>query len=279
VSGEESTRNRRRDDGAAATPSFQGGPQRRVILLGASNLARGISTVVETAWNAWGKPLDVVAALGHGRSYGAYSLFAGHWRPGILESALWRELAARPALPTAGLLTDVGNDILYEEPLDRIATWLEEAMSRLARHCEKIVVTELPLENAHGVSERRFRMVRNLFFPFCRLELGQVMERARVVNDALVGIARRHGAVLCRPSTDWFGLDPIHLKLRHWSRAWAEILSAWTEGRSVKWARGSFWRWFYLRRLKAHHYRFLRREVRQKQPAGRLRDGTRISLY
>ena len=45
-------------------------PSRRVILLGASNLTRGISTVVEIAKTKWGSPLDIMSALGHGRSYG-----------------------------------------------------------------------------------------------------------------------------------------------------------------------------------------------------------------
>jgi hypothetical protein len=47
----------------AATPE----PVARVILLGASNLTKCISLIVETAWNLLGSPLDVKAAMGHGR--------------------------------------------------------------------------------------------------------------------------------------------------------------------------------------------------------------------
>ena len=45
----------------------------RVVALGASNLTRGFATVVSSAQSAWGTRVEVMAALGHGRSYGARS--------------------------------------------------------------------------------------------------------------------------------------------------------------------------------------------------------------
>jgi len=84
-------------------------PARRVVLLGASNLTRGISTAVETARLQWGRPLDVMAALGHGRSYGLASRLLCRTLPSIVECGLWPALAARPPAPTAALVTDVGN--------------------------------------------------------------------------------------------------------------------------------------------------------------------------
>ena len=76
-------------------------PVRRVVLLGASNLTRGISTVVATAQRVWGQPLEVLAALGHGRSYGIESRVLGRRLPGILNSGLWEALDRSPASPTA----------------------------------------------------------------------------------------------------------------------------------------------------------------------------------
>ena len=43
---------------------------RRVVALGASNLTRGLHTVVSTARTEWGPDVEVLGALGHGRSYG-----------------------------------------------------------------------------------------------------------------------------------------------------------------------------------------------------------------
>lgn len=63
-------------------------PTRRVVLLGASNIARSLSIVFDSARNAWGSPLDIVAATGHGRSYGMSSRVLGRTLPGILQSGL-----------------------------------------------------------------------------------------------------------------------------------------------------------------------------------------------
>src|SRR5947207_14876376 len=85
----------------------------RVVALGASNLTRGLRIVVSTARQTWGPDIEIFGALGHGRSYGADSRVFVRRLPGILQSGLWRDLAARPPVPTRALVTDVGNDILY----------------------------------------------------------------------------------------------------------------------------------------------------------------------
>src|ERR1700704_6567831 len=72
----------------------------RVVALGASNLTRGFQTVVSTARATWGPNVEIVAALGHGRSYGAHSRFVIRTLPGILQSGLWRHLESLSAAPT-----------------------------------------------------------------------------------------------------------------------------------------------------------------------------------
>src|SRR5207245_935521 len=73
----------------------------------------GFQTVIATARAAWGPDVEMLAALGHGRSYGAQSRLIVRTLPGILQSGLWRKLETLPVAPTRGLITDVGNDILY----------------------------------------------------------------------------------------------------------------------------------------------------------------------
>jgi hypothetical protein len=88
----------------------------RVVALGASNLTRGFHEVVSASRAAWGPDVQILAALGHGRSYGARSRLLTRRLPGILDSGLWPALEAMPAVPTRALVTDVGNDILYGYP-------------------------------------------------------------------------------------------------------------------------------------------------------------------
>ncbi len=123
------------------------GLTRRVVLLGASNLTKGIGTVLETACRHWGRPLEAVGALGHGRSYGNASRVLGRQLPGILECGLWQVLGRSPGVPTAGLVTDIGNDLLYGQGVARIADWLEQCLDRLAAVHARTVVTLLPVDN------------------------------------------------------------------------------------------------------------------------------------
>src|SRR5205807_8069752 len=58
-------------------------PPRRVVVLGASNVSLGFGTIVETAARLWGAPLDLLAAFGHGRSYGLRKSVLGRELPGI----------------------------------------------------------------------------------------------------------------------------------------------------------------------------------------------------
>ena len=112
-------------------------PPRRVILLGASNLTRGIATVIDACHRQWGQPLDCLAALGHGRSYGTRSTVLGRTLPSIQDCRLWSALDDRPAVPTAALVTDIGNDVMYEAPVDKIVEWVTRCFDQLDRYARE----------------------------------------------------------------------------------------------------------------------------------------------
>ena len=254
-------------------------PPRRVVLLGASNLTRGFSTAMELSRQIWGGPIEILAALGHGRSYGIASSVLGRRLPGIIQCGLWEALNQRPVAPTAAVVTDIGNDLLYDIPVDQIAVWVEFCLDRFAAAEARTVVTALPVENLNRVSPSRFVLFRTLFVPTCRLELPVVAARACELNQRVVHLADHFGAELVRPSASWYGLDPIHIKIRRWRPAWKKIFSPFSDGPPPAGIRGSFFRWVYLRSLCPFERRVFGFEQRQTQPAGRLKDGSTISLY
>ena len=161
----------------------------RVVLLGASNLTKGIGTVLATARRCWDGPLEVFAALGHGRSFGRASRVLGRQLPGILECGLWDALATSSQRPTATLVTDIGNDILYEEPVAQISAWLEACFDRLTVLRGPVVVTQLPLDNLRSLSRARYLLLRSLMVPGCRLSLEAVGERVHAVNEVVQRLA------------------------------------------------------------------------------------------
>jgi hypothetical protein len=254
-------------------------PTQRIVLLGASNLQRGMSTVIETAWHVWGSPLDVLAACGHGRSYGMTSRVLGRSLPGIVACGLWDELAERTPLPTAALLTDVGNDIVYGADADQIRSWLVTCVERLVPVCQTIVITGLPLSSLRTLSGWRFRLLRSLLFPCSHLALEPALECAAQVDVQLRMVARQYGAAFVSPLEPWYGWDPIHIRMRYWPRAWSYILGAWKPEAEHTAARGSW-----LRSIKLHAQRPLQRSLfgiqqRRAQPSCKLSDHSAISLY
>ena len=196
----------------------------RVVALGASNLTRGFQTVVATARTAWGPDVRVVAALGHGRSYGADSSFLFRRLPAILQSEIWRHLESTPAVPTKALVTDIGNDIVYGFPPEQILAWIDEALTRLARVSDDVVLTDLPMDNIRRLSPAKFHLVRSVFFPSCRLSFPALLVTAEQVNAGLAELARAHGARFLHLRPSWYGVDPIHIRPSLWRTAWQEVL-------------------------------------------------------
>ena len=196
----------------------------RVVALGASNLTRGFPAVVAAARAAWGPEVEVLAALGHGRSYGVRSRVGIRALPGILESGLWRALESLPERPARALVADVGNDIMYGVPAQRILAWVDEALGRLQRVTRDITLTGLPLDGIRRLSTARFLVFRSIFFPYCSLSLGHVLKVAGQVNDGLVELSSARGVKLFHPSPRWYGFDPIHIRRSLSRSAWPEIL-------------------------------------------------------
>lgn len=254
-------------------------PARRVILLGASNLIRGLASVLTAAGQFWGGPLDVLAALGHGRSYGVESRVFARGLPGIRHCGLWNAWHQREPLPTSALVTDIGNDLLYEIPTTQIASWVDECVSRLAARCEQITITELPLDSLLSMSAARFYLLRSLIFPNSKLTYERARNNAQELNQQIVPLAARYGARLVKPRATWYGFDPIHIRLTHARSAWREILIAEEELATQVTAEWTLRERLALRMLRPEQRRLFGVIQRCPQPAQVLSNGTRISLY
>lgn len=248
----------------------------RIVALGASNLTRGFQTVVSAARTSWGPGVEIFAALGHGRSYGGPSRFLVRGLPGILESGLWRELESRPAASTRGLVTDVGNDILYGSSSGQILEWIADAVARLQRITPDVVLTDLPLASIRSLSNARFLAVRSIFAPSCRLSLTHIVETAERVNAGLETLSIDHRVRLCRLKPDWYGLDPIHIRPSLWRAAWQEILGTPPD---VTPDRGSLAEGVRLYFMRPERQSLFDTEQITPQPGVRLPAGGRVFLY
>ena len=264
----------------ATAASEQDDPTARVVLLGASNLTRGISTAIETARLILGARLEVSAAMGHGRSYGMRSRVLVRSLPGIVECGLWDALAGGDsALPTYALITDVGNDILYGAEPERIVEWVARCIDRLGKHHARIIVTHLPMGSIVGLPRWKYHVVRTVLFPGCRITHEQALARAGELDCRLRGLIADYEICPVEMDRAWYGFDPIHIRMRFWPQAWGRILGGWNDQARPIAAGNSLRRWATLRRAMPERWWLMGMDRHTPQPAARLPDDTTVSLF
>jgi hypothetical protein len=221
-----------------------------------------------------------MAAMGHGRSYGQDTWVFGRKISGIFPCALWQDLQSRPPIPTAALVTDIGNDLLYGVAPDQLLDWVAQCIDRLMEADASVVVTQLPIENLDRLSEARFKFFRRVLFPRNRHSLADVKTLARSVNYRLIALGESRNIPVIPVSGTWYGLDPIHLTRRARRIAWPMLLSSWRSADApFTIARPSLWTAAYLASRAPWERSLWGIRRRAAQPSGRLRDGSTISLY
>jgi len=252
----------------------------RVVLLGASNLSRTISTALATVESLWGGPLQVMTAFGHGRSYVKESTVLGRSICGIAECGLWDELASTSARPGVAVVTDVGNDLFYGENIASIAAAVERCLDQLEAAGCRTVITGLPLARLKRLQPGMYYFIRNVIFPGCKITFEEINERAHLLDAKLSALAQRRELVRIAPPVDWYGVDPIHIRRDRADQAWFAVMTGCYEGQPQQEpTMGSLRNWLYLRSLMPASYRLFSRAYRRVQPAGRLPSGTVISLF
>jgi hypothetical protein len=221
-----------------------------------------------------------MAAMGHGRSYGQDSSFLGKKFSGIFPCALWQDLQTRPPLPTAALVTDIGNDMLYGISPALMLEWVERCLDRLVEVGATIIVTQMPSSSIERLGERRFQFFRRMFFPRSKLTLAHARSLVREINERLVSIGQMREIPVISASATWYGFDPIHLKWNMKRHAWPALLAAWRAiDEPFALTPSSLSVAAYLAGLEPCDYSQFGFRRHVAQPSGRLNDGTTISIY
>jgi hypothetical protein len=254
-------------------------PRRRVVLFGASNLTRAFPRVVAEVRAQSPAPVELVCAHGLGRSYGMASTFLARELPGILQCGVWRALDAHRAERTDALLTDIGNDIMYGADVATIAGWLDECLVRLSGHGARLSIARLPIAGIERISRLRYEVVRRLMFPTRSIAFETAIARARELDARIASLAAARSATLIEPRSDWYGLDPIHIRWSARPEAWRTLLSHTSSAPPHERARSCSEDRLALARCRPESMRRFGRAISTEQPSAILADGSTIALY
>jgi len=255
-------------------------PAHRLVMLGASNLSRAFPIAVSMSQQVFDRPLAIYVAKGHGRSYGQDSHCFGKKNSGIFSCGIWRAIELEKNVPISAFITDIGNDLAYEVPVETVVEWVEACLDRLLAQGARVVLSDLPIEALRQVSATRYRLFRAVLFPQCRLDWRELLSRAELLSERLQALAKSRKVPIFAVRKTWYGLDPIHPRRRYHPEMWSRLLGLAAKTSSDlsqhRCPLGLAW---YLRRLRPESWSTFSFSRRAHQPNGRLRDESTIALY
>lgn len=258
----------------------------RFVVLGASNVSRGLTVLFDRLRVVAGTPIELFAAAGRGRSYGLESRFLIRGLPSILDSGLWSALSSVPVpgsrhAPCRVLVTDIGNDLLYGASAAQTASWVEAAIERLPVGSE--VVLTLPPQRLQEVPEALLRVARTVFFPGRRADVPALLRQVEELTERLEAFANRVCVTTIASKADWYSLDPIHYPLHRRSAVFEQLTEPWCHQRDL--GDGALGPdlpatdWISLQRARPARYTIAGRSKSMQQPAATLSDRSRLWMY
>lgn len=184
-----------------------------VVLLGASNLVLGWQALTGTLRQMTSAPVNLNVALGMGRSYVKTSAFWFRRLPAISRCGLWNRLPHDSANPPLVLITDLGNDIVYQFEPDQIAASVGQCIRQILdwRSDAKIVMTGLPLASLTRIGKLQFQVAKTIMFPGCPLSRTSILERSLSLDRLVRQMAVEFGIPVVEPDPHWYGFDAIHV--------------------------------------------------------------------
>jgi hypothetical protein len=254
------------------------GSRRAVVVLGASNVSRGLPRLAATARVRTAGPLDLFVAAGHGRGYGVSTRVWQRRLPSILSSGVWRALDRERAEEPLAVITDVGNELLYGLGVSAVANAVREAARRLADRGARLAITGLPLAGIAGVGPVRYCLLRTLYVPGCLLGLAELKEATRWLDEELQAIAADTSATFLEQPAEWYGFDALHVRRPHLDALWQRICDAWTLPAAATRPRATLTDWAALG-SRAAEVRSLGRITRLTRQPVIDRDVLRVWLY
>lgn len=216
------------EDNSSKTNSLQAEAPIVLVLLGASNLARGCFALGRHIQdNLYPRSVEVMTAAGPGRGYCVVGgLLMVRYQP--IRSSLIFEAAQKKAATghrVIALITDIGNDIMYGVPARELIDTIQQVFIRLQAMNAEIFFTTLPKRFEGEVSPIWYYLLRTILMPGSRVShadaISGIAEVNRFLRESACSSIHRIAGM-----DSYLGLDEIHYSLCNAHRAWTHVARA-----------------------------------------------------
>ncbi len=186
-----------------------------VLMAGASNLTLALPIALGLVAGFLEGQKDIFVAHGPGRSYlkraGLPLLrFEGISRCGLFDD-LEKEVIKVSKPIIHALITDIGDDLAYNQKPEQIALCIEFLLRRLKNLGAEIAVTPLPETSIHRLTSGRYYLLRTFFNPFCHVSFREMMRNVSLLTESIAVLCTQYSAKLLYQDHSWYGFDRIHL--------------------------------------------------------------------
>ncbi len=239
-----------------------------VVALGASNVYHSLPWLLSRV--AARGSSELFLACGPGRSYGAPAgnLLARY--PGIRQIELFKHLESVAGEANIKVIVaDVGNDLIYEQPPEKVALWVDEVFTRFLDLGAEVSWVDLPYDSLKSLPGPLYYTFRTLYYWYSSLDLPTMLHRVGTLQQQLHHLCEQRGIQVLPVADDWFTVDRFHLRGRHFGTVWREWLGGPEPEHGPLYAGWT---------LEPSYYWLLGRE-RRRLPSHRLSNGLLVHNY
>lgn len=192
------------------------------VFLGASNLARGHYALANCLKRSlYPRPVQFLFAHGPGRGYLAWGGFLRKVYSPIRSSGIFSAARANKCQVVA-LLTDIGNDIMYNVSPWDITACLEKIITQLQEFNAIILTTPIPSSLENKLNQFSFFCLRSILYPRSKVRYKEAVEGMRQINKFLKNSVSEN-LHLFSGLEEFSGSDRIHYSLWRGHLAWSRI--------------------------------------------------------
>ena len=195
------------------------------IFLGASNLARafyGLKRCIERC--IFPRSASFVHAMGPGRGYVSQggilnAVYSPILNCGILEAVRNKRIKNQQVV---ALITDIGNDIMYDVSSEKIVGGLQYIFNALDEFETNIFITPIPVALENAISEFHFQIIRQVYFPKSPVKYFQASNNIKAINKFILQSFNQKITVI-NDMKPFCGIDKIHYSIFKSQSAWSHI--------------------------------------------------------